>query len=170
MGVSLGNSGSILGVSFGLTGSVFGVSTSFCGSTFGLTGSDFFTGTGTGIGAGADGAGAGGAAAGAGSALAAVLGFLAGFGLIVGAMLGLGGSGSASSRLIISICKGGVFFNGSISSIFMVAKPVPATPCNANVIAIAIAVLLLSKKLLLEISPVVIKQYLVNFFANKINK
>ena len=168
MGVSLGGSGSTLGVSFGLTGSVFGVSASFCGSTFGLTGSDFFTGTG--IGAGADGAGAGGAAAGAGSALAAVLGFLAGFGLIVGAMLGLGGSGSASSRLIISICKGGVFFNGSISSIFMVAKPVPATPCNANVIATAIAVFLLLKKLLLEISPVVIKQYLVNFFANKINK
>ena len=168
MGVSLGNSGSTLGVSFGLTVSVFGVSASFCGSTFGLTGSDFFTGTG--IGAGADGAGAGGAAAGAGSALAAVLGFLAGFGLIVGAMLDLGGSGSASSRLIISICKGGVFFNGSISSIFMVAKPVPATPCNANVIATAIAVLLLLKKLLLEISPVVIKQYLVNFFANKINK
>ena len=164
MDVSLGNSGSTLGVSFGLTGSVFGVSASFCGSTFGLTGSDFFTGTG--IGAGADGAGA----AGAGSALAAVLGFLAGFGLIVGAMLGLGGSGSASSRLIISICKGGVFFNGSISSIFMVAKPVPATPCNANVIATAIAVFLLLKKLLLEISPVVIKQYLVNFFANKINK
>ena len=163
MDVSLGNSGSTLGVSFGLTGSVFGVSASFCGSTFGLTGSDFFTGTGIG-------AGAGGAAAGAGSALAAVLGFLAGFGLIVGAMLGLGGSGSASSRLIISICKGGVFFNGSISSIFMVAKPVPATPCNANVIATAIAVFLLLKKLLLEISPVVIKQYLVNFFANKINK
>ena len=165
MGVSLGNSGSTLGVSFGLTGSVFGVSASFCGSTFGLTGSDFFTGTG--IGAGADGAGAGGAAAGVGSALAAVLGFLAGFGLIVGAMLGLGGSGSASSRLIISICKGGVFFNGSISSIFMVAKPVPATPCNANVIATAIAVFLLLKKLLLEISPVVIKQYLVNFLQTK---
>ena len=165
MGVSLGNSGSTLGVSFGLTGSVFGVSASFCGSTFGLTGSDFFTGTG--IGAGADGAGAGGAAAGTGSALAAVLGFLAGFGLIVGAMLGLGGSGSASSRLIISICKGGVFFNGSISSIFMVAKPVPATPCNANVIATAIAVFLLLKKLLLEISPVVIKQYLVNFLQTK---
>ena len=165
MGVSLGNSGSTLGFSFGLTGSVFGVSASFCGSTFGLTGSDFFTGTG--IGAGADGAGAGGAAAGAGSALAAVLGFLAGVGLIVGAMLGLGGSGSASSRLIISICKGGVFFNGSISSIFMVAKPVPATPCNANVIATAIAVFLLLKKLLLEISPVVIKQYLVNFLQTK---
>ena len=160
MGVSLGGSGSTLGVSFGLTGSVFGVSASFCGSTFGLTGSDFFTGTGIG-------AGAGGAAAGAGSALAVVLGFLAGFGLIVGAMLGLGGSGSASSRLIISICKGGVFFNGSISSIFMVAKPVPATPCNANVIATAIAVFLLLKKLLLEISPVVIKQYLVNFLQTK---
>ena len=160
MGVSLGGSGSTLGVSFGLTGSVFGVSASFCGSTFGLTGSDFFTGTGIGAGAGAG-------AAGAGSALAVVLGFLAGFGLIVGAMLGLGGSGSASSRLIISICKGGVFFNGSISSIFMVAKPVPATPCNANVIATAIAVFLLLKKLLLEISPVVIKQYLVNFLQTK---